>query len=130
MKQHINLDDLNQLSDKGKERLSTWYYSTFKPSPDFAEALKRYELQFGHKSLPKEVSIDQLIQFLDEHDFFVGGHVSGTEGQIWHDDRGWALCYLGSDSLLGQRREMLTEQHKELIDSLWMAVKDILEKEG
>ena len=72
------------------------------------------------------LSIGQMIEFLDEHGEFIGGHVSGTESQIWKDDRGWALAYLGSGSLMGYQRNS-GDQHRELCDALWEAVKEVLE---
>lgn len=118
MKQHISIDQLNELSDKGRDAFEKYVLSKKLP---YAATDKNI--------LQPLLSIGQMIEFLDEHGEFIGGHVSGDESQIWKDDRGWALAHLRSDILMGYLRES-SDQHKELCDALWMATKNVLETDN
>lgn len=114
MKQHISLSDLNQLSDKGKERLWEWDLKTKTIEANKFGAI--YTQWRTDENLPL-LSIGQLIQFLDEHEFFVDFVL-----KQFHPQNCWVVRYMWFD----KEKEFVAE---ELCDSLWMAVKDILEKE-
>lgn len=138
MKQHLSINDLNQLSEKGKIKLREWW----KPEYGDFVAIKYYfqrkyrekiyidELGYdlvdevmgitdlNESALPL-LSIGQLIQFLDEHNpsgkgFSKIDATKGTDGLNYF----WVVVQYDK-----YYKEL------ELCDSLWMAVKDILEKE-
>ena len=108
MKQHISISDLEQLSKKGKERLRKWTKSRDYRLPIGVNA-KTGNIKF---TLPL-LSIGQMIEFLDEQlyfDFFER-FVKTHDGEWNYED----------DNLL-------SHNYKELCDSLWQAVKEVLEK--
>lgn len=88
MKQHITVEQLNELSVAAKSNLREW-------SKDK-----------GYIPLP---SIGQMIEFLGEHQM-----VSINQYQD-----GWEVY----------KKENKDPYHEELCDSLWEAVKQVLEKE-
>ena len=106
MKQHITLSQLNELSEKGKEKLRKWW----KPEEgDMCVTNTGYEVFIGEHvdyerfqafmaDLPL-LSIGQMIEFLEVH-----GNDCYTVFDIW-----WHM-------------------KMELCDALWEAVKEVLEK--
>lgn len=100
MKQHISVEDLQQLSDKGKGRLIEWWAShQFSTCEIYRESKNsaRYPL----------LSIGQLIEFLEEKDNF------------WYQSF-WMIN--NEEDLFVQKGYV-----SELCDSLWEAVKEVLE---
>ena len=99
MKQHISVEQLNELSDKGKEKLRKWvlekrYYSTLNP--------------IRNKELPL-LSIGQMIEFLD---YRVKGwqYTNDPLGKYW-------TIWSSTDKKF---------ESKELADALWEACKKVL----
>ena len=80
MKLHIDKDQLNELSDEGKERLGSWFCRDIagKPGETWAAAYREKDLL---------LSIGQLIEYLDEHDSFIY-HISDIEMISWYKDKG------------------------------------------
>lgn len=131
LRQHITPQDLDQLTDLGKQKLREWW----KPTPgDFFSGSWPYE----HKKLVGEdsdgygselmqvienkdnylplLSIGQMIQFLDEHGNF---GMSKCETQ----DPAVGVWELDSND------EWIVEaQNKELCDALWSACVEVLHK--
>ena len=112
MKQHITLDDLNQLSKKGKKRLFLWS----KTCKSFQDEIFEGDYDPNFPIL----SIGQMIEFLEHH---------GKLGQILHFST-WtgAICAWrvtnkeGIPSQIDGRPDF-----KELCDTLWESVKEVLE---
>jgi len=99
MKQHITVEQLNELSENGKSNLVDWYNENnklpvFQPIPETDLLL----------------SIGQMIEFLDKN--------NDTNWEIrLHKPRYDVRTYLSEE-----------EDHGELCDALWGAVEEVLEK--
>ncbi len=133
MKQNITIEQLNELSDKGKERLRDWWKPTgleliiYQFSKGWEETENYPDGEYGclvepdhpenkGNALPR-LSIGQMIEFLDEYD----PSSIGAEGGYW-----WDYVLTISDNQIvpsGGYNENF------LCDALWQAVKEILEKE-
>lgn len=120
MKQNITIDQLNELSKKGKERLRRWwkpqYGDQYFPSLNFIDLYgwcldpKGEEKQLKHlkkKHYPL-LSIGQMIEFLVEN--YPTGDLA-------------IEIYLGEMFIKATRFDT-----KDICDALWEAVKEILEK--
>src|SRR5258708_10141817 len=125
MKQHITTSDLDQLTEKGKERLREWW----KPKKgDKAISNTEYEAFIGEREGYEDefniesakyplLSIGQMIEFLDDnfdHNGFLGDYwdISVTE-------KGWSILYKeGGDKIA----------NVNLCDALWSACVEILNK--
>lgn len=108
MKQHITAEQLNQLSDKGKERLREWEISknyTFDVWDSVREVKVAYE--------PKLLSIGQMSEFLDDH--------WDGETEIESGGGNWYVNHRHWDHKTG----LISEE--ELADALWEACKEILD---
>jgi len=100
MKQTISIQDLQGLSEKGKERLVKWY-----EEKKGTHWISSTEVLVDGVFLP-QMSIGELIEFLDEHD---------TNGYLLE---GYSISgHYGKDG------------EPELCDLLWKDVKEILESE-
>lgn len=107
MKQHITIKQLNELSDKGKERLRKWWKPQF---GDFAmENEGWHEITLGglqafdlerqaeeRRNCHPLLSIGQMIEFLTDHDF--------------------------------KEQWLMFSRPEELCDDLWEVVWEVLEK--
>ena len=125
MRQHITIEQLNELSDKGKKRLREWSYLKgyyeFKhnPNPDKRkewiergldqEIVEEMSTRFDYVTL---LSIGQCIEFLDEQfmEFDIGKSMNPD---------GWELGINGN----------FDYENSKLIDALWEACKEVLEKD-
>lgn len=105
MKQHITEKQFQSLSEKAMERLADW-------------AVKHVE-----DELPRQLSIGQMIEFLDQYTD-KSGYGEWVKFGIFKN-RDWAIFQCEHDEV--PRR--LGKEHKELCDALWEKVKDILENE-
>ena len=129
MKQHITVEQLNELSEKGKEKLGKWWkpivgdwfdddgYMRIIPDDETKGA---FVLNSFHTPL---LSIGQMIKFLDEHrskdmKYYWGvAHVETPSENVW---------YVGDD---GQDELSRTKhESKDLCNVLWGAMKEVLEK--
>lgn len=101
MKQHITIEQYNELSDGEKNLLSYWVVD----HPNGCCAPHITEIYDGDALL----NIGQMIEFLDERyenfDLATGGS-------------GWMVYY----------KKGVYETQEELCDALWEAVKEVLEK--
>lgn len=133
MKQHITIEQLNELSEKGKERLKKWWNPKegdwIYPFNSQTNAYEETELCLSSpaamfwdmiliKALPL-LSIGQMIEFFDER-------ITGDlDLQIW-------INSVGSSVWTGigkQEKKYGGGEGIELCDSLWEAVKkEVLEK--
>lgn len=140
MKQHITVEQLNELSEKGKERLRKWWKpqdgdmvlfegsrkgAVLYDDGEYIEYDPVKKIACGHSGLLSGKtfhtimilpSIGQMIEFLDEHkkhDIRIN-HQTTLEGLRWEFAYGNPYTYGGN--------------FVELIDALWEAVKEVLEK--
>lgn len=105
MKQHITKSELEQLSEKGKEKLDSWLFKDMPP-------VAMNDGIFRGMERDRLLSIGQMIEFLSEYDL---------EEIYWegkHSDRMWVI-----------EGDSFKKSSKELSDVLWEVVKKALEKE-
>lgn len=117
MKQNITPEQLNELSDKMKERLAQY-------CGRHQEWLLAQELddstQWTKNVFLPLLSIGQMIEFLDEHGMYDIHNVSrDVRGRVWK-------IQMKSDQFYGDSN---FEGYFELCDALWQAVKEILNEE-
>jgi len=136
MKQHITIDQLNELSDKGKEKLRKWWkpdirdwrmvtcigtkhfefkYENFMKPED--EANKDYIKWIKNNGLPL-LSIGQMIEYLKKECIKYPDKFYKMDNQVY------SLMLAMSDI----RKINVIDWQGELCDSLWEAVKENLEK--
>ena len=117
MKQHITVQDLNDLSEKGKERLREWWDKKYKhrDAPHSYQSEDPYVgVEYGEQPI---LSIGQMIEFLDKN-----------RKRDWAIYFGKNLAFVQSDNgvtLLGKTPE---NRKGDLCNGLWAAVKEVLEK--
>ena len=133
MKQQITKEQLNELSDEGRQKLKDWWkpkdgdfaYSYDSIVSDAGSELHEgfigesigYDDTFGESSgkyiLYPLLSIGQMIEFLKDI------------------DNDLDITYISSGSIWSIGREFVPESimDEELCDALWEAVKEVLEKE-
>lgn len=118
MKQHITVKQLNELSEKGKKKYYDWCWKN-KYWSDYPGWKSRSDIAGANK-----LSVGQMIEFLDECNPKWEGinifHMPGGE----LDSPKWIITpnYL--------TKHFLKEcwRNKELIDALWQAVKEVLNR--
>lgn len=123
MKQNITNDQLNKLSEKGKERLRKWW---------FKEGIGKGKKDgTGYYVALPLLSIGQLIEFLDEHINTSTTKIIITTGlrknEWFPRAEKWAVGYGGNDEMVKISRHNYFKN--DLCDALWQAVKEILESE-
>lgn len=138
MKQHITPDQLNELSDKGKEKLREWWKPVegdqcIDPYEQIQTTVWCCEDDVEEGSLPL-LSIGQMIEFLDESEWIESIHAPQhgelNKGDLKHKD----------DDTYWEERDMSNPYNwqvytttvgswntKELCDALWEAVKEVIE---
>lgn len=103
MKQNITIEQINELSEKGKERLITWLYAH-----DYEDQIFNIptcgEENCCMESVIEELSIGQMIEFLEEHNY-------------WSIGKGVVPLSLSGNNI------------EKISDALWEAVKYILEED-
>lgn len=114
MKQHITVEQLNELSDKLQKKLRVWFTDNYSdkdiPSSECIDTSGEHRsdwpssCKYGYEPL---LSIGQLIEFLDEH----------NEYEHWWEE-----------ILYPEGKDIFLKYEGELCDALWEAVKKILEK--
>lgn len=130
MKQHISSEDLEQLSEKGRERLREWW----KPlawhviyAPDLYDGVLSSVADIPYGTLKDYyplLSIGQMIEFLDEHiDSSISSLAIDRGEHQWHV---YALDSIPIKPGIGNGRAVSTP---ELCDALWEATKQVLERE-
>lgn len=112
MKQHITIEQLNELSEKGKERLREWWNKT--------QTTKDGEKWENGISNIVCLSIGQMLEFLDEsgHTFY------SINTQENNGKREFFMISYKKSSI----KQALNGHRTELCDALWEAVKEILEQ--
>lgn len=138
MKQHVTIDQLNGLSEKGKQRLREWWrpgqgdivsvhgitMSTDLPSVD-----GKYHKEYGwytstssgtEKALPL-LSIGQLIEFLEENDRYG----VGTRNEGIND---WVYCFIDNENSNYEEMEFDKSKLRNPCDALWSTCVEVLEK--
>ena len=112
MKQHITVDQLNELSEKGKEKYHLYGMKIFN-YPGRVQQVVWHDI----KKVPYPLlSIGQMIEFLDGVDSCNEVSISNNGGKYSDNNYQWSL-YDCSDAYIKQ----------ELCDALWEAVKEVLE---
>ena len=123
MKQHITPKQLNELSEKGKERLRKWW------KPKYADFFycfyQKKRFLYGVFDLVSAssmekindddfplLSIGQMIEFLD-WPLVINSYVKITDRS-----EGWVV----------KKIKYTINEDKELCDALWKAVKEVLER--
>lgn len=125
MKQNITVEQLNKLSDKGKERLRKWclnknyyeYVDTSMPS----DMVKTPSTIIKKPSL---LSIGQMIEFLDSEIPNPLGRWS-IDYQINTDPNSSAE---GEQDYMVSFSEIETSNSESLCDALWETIKEVLKK--
>lgn len=114
MKQTITIEQLEELSEKGKKRLETWIESKLSP-PISGSAY------IGPLSSPYQtcyfMTIGQMIEFLFNNNF---GPI------ITSNDTAFYWIVEPEKKLLCWKKE--SYENPELCDALWEAVKNVLDK--
>jgi len=107
MKQHITVQDLNQLSKTGKKRLRNWCKGKGYGKNELVE------WENGEKTfLPFDIlSIGQMIEFLDEEDDYF---------KTWYRQ--------GNSKVSKTNKTISWEYNEELCDDLWQEVTKVLER--
>lgn len=124
MKQHITVEQFNELSKKGKKTFWEWINSRrWMAIPEGKGYLDYFPMPL--------LSIGQMIEFLDEHGYApnITKYKKGTKiySTVCTTDCYEVFLYWGDSGNLDQN---IVRVKKELCDALWSAVKDILEKEN
>jgi len=135
MRQHISIKQLNELSEKGKERLRKWWkpkigdwqayrnITSLIEEPEFERDYEEYVLHImANKDILPLLSIGQMVEFLDEYQEKVGTDLEYIDesdydrvvGTILRRYKNKNACDIGWKG--------------ELCDALWEAVKEVLEK--
>lgn len=125
MKQHITIEQLNELSEKGKVRLREWWFPNNVREHDLYWFGEDYEVETigcceDEVSVGKELpllSIGQMIEFLFDNDF--GPYITSNDNAFY-----WIVEPVKKIDYWKKQEYSNTE----LCDALWEAVKDILEK--
>ena len=111
MKLHINQEQLNELSEKGKQGLIEWW------------ADKNFQGIYGDKTHREKtrtlplLSIGQMIEFLMDNT--AGVNMESFSELTGRDDNDpWYVITNNNNNF--------TNEYKELADALWAAVKEIL----
>ena len=132
MKQFITIDQLSELSDQAKQRLGEWIHRnpSFVPL-DLPLKDQSYQVIWTEPKTPNNktywlplLSIGQMIEFLDNHNSYevLGEPYDG--GFICKGYRGEHIRWEVTPSGKAFPERYVAE---ELCDSLWEAVKEILE---
>lgn len=121
MKQNITIEQLNELSDKGKEKLREWWKPKEGDLTDCGTYYYDGEYVFfenkmdGNQKCYPLLSIGQMIEFLDDNKM------------IMDIDPHYQIGYLhGEKFIVGGKT--ICWWDKELCDVLWLAIKKVLEK--
>ena len=128
MKQNITIKQLNELSEKGKEKLGKWWKPkegdifVYFVGPKDEKIFGPYyygDPTFEDSSFPKFplLSIGQMIEFLRDNDKDLKMSYGRTPTNMGVYGIGWRVKSKGFD-----------QTHEHLCDSLWEAVKETLEK--
>lgn len=125
MKQNISINQLNELSDKAKEKLREWWkpqygdliYGKWYAHPIVLDYDRLGRVDIETLSLPL-LSIGQMIELISDYEYGYWRIYSGKTQSEW---------YVESNNLYGE--SLSTPICTELSDTLWEAVKYILEKE-
>lgn len=125
MKQHVAIEQLNELSQEGKQRYREWWMKQIRFSVEKAEV---EELEAGNPPRikrwyePLPPTIGQMIEFLDEY----GGDFGLSYGSVWVTRGEPTIQY----KIAGERthRVVLLQEGDDLCEALWEAVKEVLEK--
>lgn len=104
MKQHITIDQFNELNYKQQEKLLEIFGAGY-----------------------EYINIGKMIEFLDEHyPISIIGHQSQWHGGKWYFNGGKIPQTLTEESL---KQSTKTYENNNLFDALFEAVKEILNKE-
>ena len=111
MKQHITIEQLNELSEEGKEKLLQYM-----EDKDYLPHGTQMMLHNEGYYLSQFLSIGKMIEFLDEHTNELGMQFNDSSTY-------WSIWYGGE-----QRIEYNNLLQYELCDALWEACQEVLEQ--
>ena len=111
MKQHITVEQLEELSEKGRERLTAF----FNKNPITGE-IPKSDFQWG--IYPSQLTIGQMIEFLVDH----ATEYSYPVALLEHDD-GKMKPFYQPEWING----VLLDD--SFVENLWEATKEVLERE-
>lgn len=119
MKQHIDQSQLEELSEKGKQRLTAF----LNKSP-ITGNIPKSDFQWG--IYPSQLTIGKMIEFLSEHGIIEINQPIYLEEKS--KDNLWSVeeRYEKFDSSSGN---IMNLYHEELADALWSACVEVLESE-
>ena len=109
MKLYTDRKQWEELGKKGKKELEKWMIKTYKPDRLIPNT-------------PWRMSIGEMIEFLDEKALFGEAHWPTLDKRIG----GWRIREIVSLGIQKGFRKRTISQEKELCDTLWKAVKEIL----
>lgn len=130
MKQHIEIEQWNELGAAGKQKVREW--SKTHPNGRLPHLMYGKKLHDDsdsftiHSSTRREdlapsyavlLTIGQMIEFLDEYSFWDNHGISRPK---MGNEKGWSLFEMKNDV------DILTYGNKELRNALWEAVKEVL----
>lgn len=115
MKQNIDISQLSSLSPKAQERLRRWLFDTGYSKPFDGNRVDTTPI--------KQLSIGEMIEFLDEHN-------NSSDGVLGNPyDAGFISKCFNDGKLQWMVAIDKVNFSEELIDCLFEAVKDILERD-
>lgn len=103
MKQYITIKQLNELTEKGKNKLLSYLF----PGDYWGNIKERLS------DIPKILSIGRMIEFLKKHGWF---HIETQHDPVFYWDV--VIDHKGYGGAM----------HEDLCDALWETIKQILEK--
>lgn len=115
MKQHIDKQQLEQLSSNGRTKLDQWAIS--KDYIEWTNQCNDHECNCAYTTDPL-LSIGQMIEFLDEQDSCNEINIANDGGRYSNEHYQWTVYSCDSDT-----------NKPELCDALWEACKQLLEEE-
>jgi len=114
MKQHITLEQINELSGKGKEVLEDWTFNN---------------IMMTKKAFIPLLSIGQMIEFLDESGEY---SLLKVHSEVLGLPNNWGVGLFDNfnlrDGWVGNEYIIKYQENVELCDALWEAVKEAWEK--
>lgn len=125
MKQHITVEQLNELSKELSKKLRVWIYK------------KTYEPPEVSNDESMLLSIGQMIEFLEEHYLYWGIYPRWSKRKRCKEcDYGWKIAkdehptyIVWADSMEAKQPQEIHAAKDTLCDALWGAVKEVLNKE-
>ena len=127
MKLHISQEQLNELSDIGKEKLMEWCSVNYKDPINCSskEALTgTHGVEKCEWCMLPLLSISELIECLEKYGVFYDLY-GPQHARLTNQLSGWKLWYWPTKDI---KQEQSYQENNEPCDVLWLAIKGVLEK--